>query len=480
MVTSNPFPYMVPKSTAVLLESFDPNVYTGTPDTVLYKFLDALCGNTGAGALVNQVFYANMVTSLQTIYFNDLDFIFGKISLMARSPSESYPYNPMIDQLTSYQWDEVMIKDAWYRARIVDFFKACSLGGTPDGLRMAVKAAIASDCDIYEIWRYKDNFHLTADLGRTPPYEGSTLAPMGGVGRANGRNEVVIQPHKQNLSPGEMYLLRGMLDRIAPIDTVVTVNVNGLSVKTPVNAAGAAATSTYFEAQQVVTATPVMSQMPPPAMLPIDLLPSQTWLYQAQNGNSVLAPYAAFNMSQQSSSYYLATTATLSPIDTVTYGTLQGDGSIKSSQNYQSFATSGQLGPATPYDKADSPDNYPGGKFGMHPNTAPALNADSTPYVFPYQSQTQYVQEQMEKVLVQGGTANTTTYRLPVQQASTNAMTFYPIYAIATTAPANSSTVTQSVTATRGQTNQSTPEVRDPINFVHPVLPSSSPASSAS
>ena len=112
---------------------FDEYVYTGDTSTILYKLVDALCGTTGAGALINQIFLARMAGALETIYFNDLDYIFGKVNFLSRSPAESYPWNPQTDLLTSDQWDIVRIKDSWYRDRIKKFFIAATKGGTMDG-----------------------------------------------------------------------------------------------------------------------------------------------------------------------------------------------------------------------------------------------------------------------------------------------------------------------------------------------------------
>jgi hypothetical protein len=276
-----------------------------------------MAGTSGAGALVNEIFLARMAGALETIYFNDLDYIFSKVSFLARSPAESYTFNPMSDMLTSDQWDEVRTKDAWYRARIKDFFKACSLGGTPDGIRMCVTAALAVDCDIYEVWRYMDNFGLSEELGRSnvasPPEDAIGNLPN------NGRNELVVQPLKGTLAPDELRLVRDMLAKICPLDTVVTVNLNGLAVQSPLTVNAAAADSTYYEVQKMVTATPALSQLPPPELLPIDLLPTEQWLYDAKT-DPQLAPYTAFNISAEYGYYYLVGGGNRSPIDSVTYG----------------------------------------------------------------------------------------------------------------------------------------------------------------
>jgi hypothetical protein len=430
----------------VLLNRFDDYVYTRTPGTVLYKFVDALCGTSGVGALVNQLMLTGMGTNLETIYFNELDFIFGNIGILGRSPAESYPYSPLTDQLTSDQWNEVRIKDAWYRQRIADFFKACNFGGTPEGIRLCVYSALGCDCNIYEIWRYIDDFGLNEDLGRSP-------TPT--------RNEIVVQPHKTSLSPEEMRLVRDMVDRLAPADVIVTINTEGLATISPVTVNAAAADSSYYEVQRVVTATPMITQLPPPEFLPIPLRSTQTWLYDAAT-TPTQAPYAAFNMTSEFTYYYLDAEPT--SIDSVTYGTLNSDGSITIVPNYQMFNTTGQYGPSIPYQTADSPDNYPGGEYGIHPDVAPALNPDGTAYSFPWASQEAYIAAEVIVILGLGGIPGPESYQLPIAPVSSTAQIFYPDYAISYFPPAKESTVSIAVTGQRNPT-QVTMNVRDPSNF---------------
>ena len=81
MPTSNPFPLIAPISTELRMAHFDAQVYRATPDTLLYKFVDAISGTTGAGSLINQSFLARLTNALDTIYFNDLDYIFSKFCI---------------------------------------------------------------------------------------------------------------------------------------------------------------------------------------------------------------------------------------------------------------------------------------------------------------------------------------------------------------------------------------------------------------
>jgi len=426
---------MPSKSTELRLGHFDEQVYAGDSSTILYKFMDAMCGDSGAGTLKNEIFLQRLSGAMDSIYGSDLDYIFGNMHFLSRSPDESYPYNTATEMLTSDQWDEVVIKDAWYRARITEFFQACTAGGTHNGIRLCVHAAVSVDCEIFEVWRYMDNFGLTAHLGRAP---------------VNTRQEVVIRPHKEILEPKERRLLRDMLDKVTPQDTVMTIDTRGLSVSAPVSVRARAADSTYYQVEKIVTATPVLESLPAPELLAIDLDPTEKWLFSR---SPELAPYSMFNISSEYGYYYLIGGGPRSPIDAVTYGTLQSDGSVRAENPFQMFETTGQYTDWIEYEIADSPDNYPGGKFGITPTTAPALTADKAPYQFPYASQQDYINEKKADVLSVGGLADDVRYKLPIEKPSQVKRTFTADLAIAYSAPARDSTVSASLTCRRPRQN---------------------------
>ena len=98
------------------------------------------------------------------------------------------------------------------------------------------------DCEIFEVWRYMDDFGLTALLGRAP---------------VSTRSEVVIKPHKTSLDPQEFRLLRDMLDKFLPTDCIPTINTQGLAVSMPVAVNSISANSTYYQVEKIVTALPV-------------------------------------------------------------------------------------------------------------------------------------------------------------------------------------------------------------------------------
>jgi hypothetical protein len=438
MASQNPFPLMPSISTELRLSHFDEQVYRGTHDTLLYKYVDAICGTTGAGALLNEAFLARLSGAMETIYFNDLDYIFGKIQFLSRSPAESYPYNPMKEMLTSSQWNEVKVKDTWYRERIRCFFIGASLGGTPEGVKMVVQAALGVDCTILESWRYIDNFGLTTYLGRS-----------------NSRNEVTIRPKgKAYLLPEEFRLVRDMLDKICPIDTIVTININGLSNLTPVPISAATSNSTYYEVVKSITASPVIKTVSTADDLNLnssDLNSSHFWLFDATSVAQE-APYAAFNITSEYGYYYLVGGGERSPIDSVTYGTLRASGDVVSESNFEVHQNTGAFTDWYSYELADCPQNFPGGKFGLTPSKAPALNPDRTPYRFPWATQAAYIESKINEVLKLGGVADAIRYRLPLSDSLSPKTTYLPEYAVAYSAPTQESTVSTGITMRRPAT----------------------------
>jgi hypothetical protein len=435
---------MPSKSTELRMAHFDEKVYSTDSSTFLYKWLDAMCGDSGAGSLKKEIFLQRLSGAISGIYGSDLDYIFGNVRFLSRSSSESYPYDPMTGMLTSEQWDEVRVKDAWYRARITEFFQACQAGGTIDGVRMATHAATSVDCTVYEVWRYIDSYGITGYLGRS-----------------NSRPEFVVQPHKESLDPSEKRLLGQMLQRITPVDSIATINVQGLSVSNPVPVRAITSDSTYYQVEKTVTPSPVLDNVPAPELLAIDLDPTEQWLFSE---SPELAPYAQFNISSEYGYYYLMSGGVRSPIDSVLYGRLQADGSATPEIPFEIFESTGQFTAWQAYDKADSPDNYPGGLHGLTPDRAPALNPDHSPYQFAYPSQQAYVDQRKAEVIALGGNADNLKYQLPIQAAAQAKRTYTADLAIAYSAPASDSTITSSWSSRKPRTTRS--ELRDSSAFV--------------
>lgn len=436
---ANSIPLFPPKSIESRLEHFDETAFRVSSSTAIYKLVDALCGDAGAGNLKKESLIERLGESMDTLYFNDLDRIFSTMGFLVRTEAESYPYDPERDMLTSEQWDEVRIKDAWFRARVRDFMVAASKGGTPEGLALAVMAGSSVNCDIYEVWRYMDNFGISSEkgtnLGRTP---------------MSSRSEVVIVPHKDQLGNKEFRLLRQMLNRIAPVESVVTIDLRGLAAHDPIVVKKIAADSSYFEVEKEVTLSPDLADLPHPEVLAIDIRPTENWLGP---NSPEIAPYSAFNITQEYGYYYLMSGGSRSPIDSVEYTTMDENGVVRQERAFQDYEILENFTAWMEYEKADSPDNYPGGKFGLTPTEAPAVSPNGNPYVFPYQSQQEYIDEVREQVDSQGGQSDETKFRLPIVAKSTVKKTYTPDLAVAWAQPVRDTSVTTNWLSNRALVN---------------------------
>jgi len=159
-----PLPYLVPRSILQKSAHFSESYWKLDADSIVFKLLDALCQDAGAGNNKKALFISRLQASLDSTYFQDLDsFYFGVLGF-PRHLSESYDFNPYSNALTAEQWIEVFIKDAKYRARCLDLMAALNHGGSPFGIRMGCKAVLGVDCDVFEIWKYLDSYRYQSGL----------------------------------------------------------------------------------------------------------------------------------------------------------------------------------------------------------------------------------------------------------------------------------------------------------------------------
>lgn len=186
-----PLPYLVPRSIIQKASHFSESYWKLDSDSIVFKILDALCGDAGAGNNKKSLFISRLQASLDSTYFQDLDsFYFGVLGF-PRHLSESYDFNPYSNALTVQQWIEVQLKDAKYRARCLDLMSAFDHGTSPFGIRMGCKSVLGVDCDVFEIWKYLDSFgyqsglHVDGGTASTP-----TAAALNIVGDLDIRAEV--------------------------------------------------------------------------------------------------------------------------------------------------------------------------------------------------------------------------------------------------------------------------------------------------
>lgn len=397
-----PWPYLPPKSTESLMMHFDDSVYRVDALSHLYRFVEALTGDSGAGDVQKKNLLERLRYTADGTNFTDLDVLFGRLLGVRRLLHEAYDYNPATDMLTSDQWDEVTIKDHWYRERALDFLAACQHGGTAEGIARAVKSVTGGSADVYESWRYK---------GQTV---GRSLVPI--------PNEIIVRPDVADMPERMKRTLLDSVRRIVPADTVTTIDIRGVSIHTPVDYRGLSADSSYFEITKSVVNQVDLSKAPRPEYLAEEIYAGEMWL---KDGGE--APTTAFNHTQEYSYYHkLSTDDTTGQIDSIEYW-VEDDGARRRETDYAETDTTESWTDPIPVPLADSPDNFPGGRLGQTPHQAPALTASGDPYPFPYASQ----QEFIDKVVLpdldeRGGKLEGASFRLPLGGESHRAVVYTP------------------------------------------------------
>lgn len=122
-------------------------------NTRIYQLMYALLEIGVGTAKTLQEVGATLQRSLANTRLYDLDDMYGSIFRIYRLTDEIYTYNPYADPLTKGQWLEVDSKDAAYRHRISLLLSAFQHGGSPEGIAMVAEAASGVKCDVFEAWR---------------------------------------------------------------------------------------------------------------------------------------------------------------------------------------------------------------------------------------------------------------------------------------------------------------------------------------
>lgn len=387
-------------STSSLMAHFDEDVYDVSQTGHLYKFVSALTGGSGAGDLVKQSLIARSLQDIETTWFRDLDALFSTSMGIPRLQEEAYEYNSS-DVLTADMLNEMMVKDAWYRARLKNILSGLQEGGTAQGMRLLAQGVCSVDADIYEAWRWRDRDKRPGRIEQ------------------HSDREIIIVPHKASVSEREKEVLLHVTDRLKPADSIVTVQTGGLAIHKVVPIRSAASDSSYFEIRKQVTQYVDMSKVPAPEYLADELYEGQRLMYETKTGTTVEAKTAAFSTTQEFSRFYTYDPDNRYQIARAEY--LAKEGTTYRAETPYNMIQSGQAfssWKAVPI--ADSPDNYPGGRNGVHPMTYPAVNADGSDYVFAYSSQAEFLSEFTRAVEAMGGQVNGSVYRDLVSSTSSS------------------------------------------------------------
>lgn len=212
-------------------------IYSVSNNSHLYRFLVALCGDNGAGQLKKDLLLPRLEQQLEATHFGNLDRLYGNPLSLPRLSEEIYAYHPETDFLNSSQWDEVLAKDASYRARCLTWMRAIIAGGTVEGLALAAQAATGIEADVWERYEFVQ-------------YPGG----LNGLdyGRTSGTNEFVVIPRTAFLTQRDRRTLSRLIDILKPVSTIGTV-YSGDTTRLQRLANDTAASSTWFNVQRLVT-----------------------------------------------------------------------------------------------------------------------------------------------------------------------------------------------------------------------------------
>jgi hypothetical protein len=194
------------------ISNFDENVYDLSPESHLRKFLSALLGDAGVGALRKSMLLRRFSQTLHGTNFYDLDRFYGALFNVERSVRERLAFNPVKDVATLPEWETEYYKDSSYRSRLEQLGQAINAGATPLGMKLAAEALLSAECSVFEMWRYEDSpTSYAADLGKT-----------------GSRREFVIRASR-DITPEERLFLLRVLERIKPADSVITIDTGGIN-----------------------------------------------------------------------------------------------------------------------------------------------------------------------------------------------------------------------------------------------------------
>lgn len=164
LVASSPVvePLGGPKSPADLMDRFPAAVYAQGTDTHLYKLIETLCGDAGAGLLQKQTYIARLQGEAEILSFKDLDTFYTQHFRFNRIRPEIYSLDADTQSMTQAELDDVRLKDDRYKHRVQDFFNATRLGNSPSGMALAAKAGSGVEVEVRE--NYKAIFDKYSDL----------------------------------------------------------------------------------------------------------------------------------------------------------------------------------------------------------------------------------------------------------------------------------------------------------------------------
>lgn len=218
------------------LAHFPLEVYDVSPESHLGRFMRVLLGDAGAAQVRKPMVLARLAKALHGLHFAALDRFYGPILGVERAVDEQIAVDAERDLATLEAWLDAHVADGRFRSRVGQLASAISEGPTVIGLEHAAEALLSVDCDCYEQWRYLDD----------------PTGFSGTLGRTTSRKEFVIRPGR-SLSLHEAWVLERVLRKLRPADSIVTIDTDGVDIRTAVPVRSLVADSTHWEVVSRVT-----------------------------------------------------------------------------------------------------------------------------------------------------------------------------------------------------------------------------------
>lgn len=262
-------PLLPPKRTSEMLAHFSDEVFDKRPESHLSRMLKILLGDSGTGQLRKRYTYAHLSTFLLTARYLDLDKFYAETFGLKRFVRERLDLDVYNDAATDEEWEAIDAADASYRSRVQALGTALGWAGTPTGMALAAFAVLGEECRIYESYEFLDNAEAysssvaatTNSYGDLEQYtygelNNRTYASLEGEGLfhprvVGSRGEFIVRPLR-DVTAEERYHLIRVLSRLKPAEALLTIDSRPARIATPVNAARAVASSTYWHVQRQV------------------------------------------------------------------------------------------------------------------------------------------------------------------------------------------------------------------------------------
>ena len=252
----------VPQDTMYRLRHMPEEVYSLSPSSHVVRFAKALLGVAGSGQYRSRLLQSRLQTALAGSSFYELDSFYGNLFSINRSPNEQLSTSPYTSLATYDSWDEVIVQDSNYRARILRLAQALTFGPTLIGVQMAAEAVLQQPVYVFESFSTGSAFARTygyiethgagsSIIGGGAQYGDLNGVPyssieIGTEGIARNLRTFTITPSR-SITDQDEFNLRQIIDIIKPADCVYTISEGILrNSETEVPLRGVYADSSYW------------------------------------------------------------------------------------------------------------------------------------------------------------------------------------------------------------------------------------------